>query len=159
MTVADWAVGEARFAGFFEMVSKGHLNDDMKALAEYIDMQVQEREGLKPFIHVVDSNGRHVLAIVRDELVEATEAAADAWQRLRGMATLGREENVAADANRVPATEEAAKKRPEPSEAEVAVYERVTARLLELSGYGRDTEFFKQSLKEFVTREPESNAD
>jgi len=154
LSLAYWAIGEARFSEFFETVSKGHLNDEMTEVSEYVELKTGDREGLTPFIHVVDDGGRHMLAIVSSEIVDATERAAASWRSLRGMtqstATTATDVVIKDDT----ASAEAAQTTQ--TNTDVEIYEQVTERLLALSGYGRDTDFFKRSLRDFLTRDKDA---
>lgn len=154
LTPADWALGESQYRPLFKTVSKGNLNDQMKTLDEYVALEPEAREGLTPFVHAVDAEGHHVLALVPPMMVHATERAAAVWAGLQAMAagTCG-EAPAAADnaaAPPAPATE------PASASVDATAYERVTQRLLELAGYGRDTDFFKRSLRDFVTENREA---
>jgi len=157
LTLADWAVHETRFQKYFRLVSKGHLNEQMKPLAEYLELDAGDRQGIEPFVNVADESGRRLLAIVTPEMVASAEKAASFWRKLQGMTTGGVAQAGAQTVDNAPAQMPAAV--PEApathtTEVDPALYERVTDRLLQLSGYGEDPEFFKRSLRQFVTRNP-----
>ncbi len=147
MTVADWAIGEARFETHFRIVAKGELSEHMLTLDEYIALDDEAREGKEPYIHFADKNQRHFLAIVSPAMVRATDACHDLWRWLRHEA----EPIVVESPLPVVAAETADMvEAPAPGVADASVHEALTERLLKLSGFSADPEFFKQSLREFV---------
>jgi pyruvate-ferredoxin/flavodoxin oxidoreductase len=153
LTVADWAVRDARFKEHFNVVGKGHRNGQVKPLAEYIEMDVAEREGIEPYIDVTDENDRHFLAIVSPDLVEATEKRRDAWRYLRTLA--GIDSGLAAvQQSQAEPQQVTTEGTPEPTpQIDASLYQQLTERLLALAGYSQDPDFFKQSLRKFVTRD------
>jgi pyruvate-ferredoxin/flavodoxin oxidoreductase len=160
VTVADWAIGESRFHDHFTVNSKGHLSDQMKPLDEYIALDPDKRHTYEPFIHITDAGGQHLVATPSAAMIQAVEERLRFWARLRRLA------------ERSPRAEEAA----EPAEAEAApqpeapdpeavkasltdevLFQKLTEKLLWYSGYSQDPDFFKQSLREFITRRNEAS--
>ena len=162
LTVADWAIHEARFREHFKIVAKGHLNDQARLLAEYLSLAHEEREGLTPYIRVADAEGHQFVATVSARMVAASEKTQRVWTHLRQLAgacaSLAESAPAAAGAESGPGV---------PGEggpthaAGADSREALTERLLWLCGYSRDPSFFKQSLREFVLArdadEPESS--
>jgi pyruvate-ferredoxin/flavodoxin oxidoreductase len=154
LTPAHWAVAEGRFQHHFRIVSRGELADHMLHLSKYVDMPVEERRGVEPYIDVVDDNGRHFLAIVSPAMARATERCRAAWQQLCIPPRSAVAPAPPPDEQAVP---KAAATTPAAPEVDRSIYETLTERLLQLSGYGRDPDFFERSLKEFrgnVTENP-----
>ncbi len=153
LTVADWAVRGARFSEHLEIMSKGHRTAEMKTLAEYIELDAAGREGLKPYVDVIDRRGRHVIAVVSPELVAATEWKRDSWHYLKALAGADAGSTVEQPVRAEPKPEAPAAAAPQPvAELDESVYQRLTQRLLALAGYTEDPDYFKQSLRSFVTR-------
>jgi pyruvate-ferredoxin/flavodoxin oxidoreductase len=166
LTLADWAVHETRFHAYFRLVSKGHLNDRMKPLSEYVGLDPADREGFEPFVNVTDKAGVRLLAIVAPEMVASTEKAARFWSDLQRMATgaAGAHDTRAAAAVAVPVAHgpTAVESGPHGTAStgiDPTLYHRVADRLLRLSGYGDDPDFFRKSLREFVTRQAATEHD
>ncbi|MDH3215942.1 MAG: 4Fe-4S binding protein [Candidatus Krumholzibacteria bacterium] len=166
LTVADWAVGEARYKEHFKIVTKGHRNDQMKPLAQYLKLKPEEREGVQPYIDIVDSKQRHFLAIVSTDLAGVTEERRDRWRYLQRLAetTLTPEAFAQAMAKpetsgRTPTVQSLPDSEKPASGVGRSAYQRLTERLLALSGYSEDPEFFKRSLKQFVTGSDQSRSD
>jgi hypothetical protein len=155
LTVADWAVKEARFQEHFNIIPSGQLNDRMKPLAEYLNLGPEKRETLEPYIDLTDEKQRHYLAIVSAEMVKATEEQLEFWTYLRGLSGDAQPDRTAI-AESVP---EPIQRKPEPQPStapDQAAYQKLTERLLWLCGLNRDPEFFKQSLREYITRNQKS---
>ena len=150
LTVADWAVRQARFRHHFRVVSRGHRSDRMKRLAEYLGLDAGARESIQPYIDVRDRNGHHAIALVSREMTGMVARAAQRWDRLRAVAPVA----AAPDVPAAVATPAPAAAAPEPD-----AYRALTDNLLRMSGFGSDDPFFKRSLREFVARGRESNGD
>jgi hypothetical protein len=158
LTLADWAIGEARFRGHFEVLAKGHLNDQMTPLAEYITLEPAKRDGLTPYINITDAQDRQFIASVSPAMTEATEKSRAIWTHLCELA--GRQsvppDGAAAKTPPAKASSEAIKPASAP---DASSHQALSEQLLWLCGYSRDPEFFKQSLREFVmerAEEPEA---
>jgi pyruvate-ferredoxin/flavodoxin oxidoreductase len=143
LTPANWAAGEGRFQEHFRIAPRGELADHMLHLSEYVETTISQRRELKPYIDVVDGEGRHFLAIVSPAMARATERCLASWRQLGTPATDVRAQPASTEED-VPTA--AATKQPE---VDRSVYDAVAERLLQLSGYGRDPDFFERSLKEF----------
>ncbi len=169
VTVADWAIGEARFLDHFTLYSKGHLNDSMMLLPDYLELDPDQRAAHQPIIHVSDENKQHRIAVLSPDIVRAAEERQRYWNYLRGLAggvgATGPVDTAAVAADQGPAAPEGpAPAEPLPSpgpELDRVLHEKLTERLLWLSGFSQDPEFFKQSLREFLVqkREFETGAD
>jgi pyruvate-ferredoxin/flavodoxin oxidoreductase len=158
LTLADWAIGEARFRGHFEVLAKGHLNDQMTPLSEYVTLEPAKRDGLTPYINITDARDRQFIASVSPAMTAATEKSRAIWTHLCELA--GRQsappDGPAPETPPARASSEAIKPASAP---DASAHQALSEQLLWLCGYGRDPEFFKQSLREFVmerAKEPEA---
>jgi pyruvate-ferredoxin/flavodoxin oxidoreductase len=165
VTVADWAIGEARFQEHFTVYSKGHFSDQMKSLAEYIRLDPDQRQAYEPFIHVRDDRKRQLVAVISQEMVRAEEERQRYWKYLRELASGVGAPAVAALAEQpaepAPAETPAAQPEPMPApgpELDQALHAKLTDKLMWLSGYSQDPDFFKQSLRDYLVRKREGGA-
>ena len=154
LTVADWAVKQARFRSHYRVVSKGHRSAAMKRMAEYLALDAEAREGIQPYIDVRDRNGRHAIALVSREMTDAIARAAARWDDIRAAV-------APAPAQPAPSVTDAA---PAPAAPAVAAtladtHRTLAENLLRLSGFGGEDPLFKRSLREFVARGRGSNGD
>ncbi|WP_374328878.1 2-oxoacid:acceptor oxidoreductase family protein [Azonexus sp.] len=94
MTFADFAATEARFAKQFKKAPPETWNDDMIALAEFLKLAEDERDGKFPYIWAVDRKNRLTRLLVSAELVRSSEERRDFWRQLKDVAGLGRAEEV-----------------------------------------------------------------
>jgi pyruvate-ferredoxin/flavodoxin oxidoreductase len=88
MTFADFAATEARFLKQFKKAPPETWNENMLPLAEFIELDKDEREGKFPFIWAVDKKNRLMRLLVTEDLVRSTEERLHFWRQLRGIAGL-----------------------------------------------------------------------
>jgi hypothetical protein len=158
-TPADWAVNESRFQRHFRVTPKGELGNHMVALADYVTMEAEEREGREAYVHFAGDQGRHLLAVVSPEMAEAARSRYRMWSWLR---TLASSSGAAVESDAAAETSEAPPPAPTPPAplTDASVHQALTERLLQLCGFTAEPEFFKQSLREFVVeRNLEKPAD
>ncbi|MFQ5584758.1 MAG: 4Fe-4S domain-containing protein, partial [Calditrichia bacterium] len=86
MTFADFAVTEARFRKHFRKAPQDTWNEDMVPLAEFLEMDEDEREGKFPFIWAVDKKKQLNRVLVAKPIVESCEDRRDFWIMLRALA-------------------------------------------------------------------------
>ncbi|MCB0617089.1 MAG: hypothetical protein KDC75_27420, partial [Phaeodactylibacter sp.] len=86
MTFADFAVTEARFRKHFRKVPRDAWNDNMVQLADFLEMDADEREGKFPFIWAVDRKQHLSRVLVAKPIVESCEERRDFWIMLRALA-------------------------------------------------------------------------
>ncbi|MBT8461787.1 MAG: ferredoxin, partial [Gemmatimonadetes bacterium] len=91
MTFADFAMTEVRFRKHFRMAPPDTWNDSMVPLAEYLELDADDREDLVPFLWTVDKKKRRSRLIVADPIVESCEDRRDFWHMLRALAGLDKE--------------------------------------------------------------------
>jgi pyruvate-ferredoxin/flavodoxin oxidoreductase len=84
-TFADFAMTEGRFRKHFRKAPPETWNDQMVPLAELLDMDADEREGLFPYIWGVDAKNRLMRVLVAEELVRSCEERRGYWTQLRGL--------------------------------------------------------------------------
>jgi hypothetical protein len=152
LTPADWAVNEARFQDYFRVMPKGQSSDSAMPLSDVIARAPDEREGIEPIIHFAGDGGRHLIAEVAVDMTRWTAARARVWEWLRGLEGLG----AASSQGVSKTTEEQAEPAPAPAPvpattaSAASAHEALTQRLLQLSGFSADPEFFQRSLRDFV---------
>ncbi|HYO27063.1 MAG TPA: 2-oxoacid:acceptor oxidoreductase family protein [Azonexus sp.] len=88
MTFADFAATEARFLKQFKKAPPETWNDNMVMLADFLQLDADEREGRFPFIWAVDAKNRLLRLLVTEDLVRSTEERLHFWRQLRNLAGL-----------------------------------------------------------------------
>lgn len=86
MTFADFAITEARFRKHFRKVPRDAWNENMVPLVDFLDMDLDEREGKFPFIWAVDKKQHLNRVLVAAKIVESCEERRDFWIMLRSIA-------------------------------------------------------------------------
>jgi len=89
MTFADFAITEARFRKHFRNAPPNTWNDNMVLLADFLEMDEDEREGKFPFIWAVDRKQQLSKVLVAKAIVESCEERRDFWILLRDIAGVG----------------------------------------------------------------------
>jgi pyruvate-ferredoxin/flavodoxin oxidoreductase len=92
LTFADFAATEGRFGKQFKKAPPDTWNDDMVPLAEFLELEKDEREGKFPFIWAVDAKNRLMRLLVTADLVRSTEERRAFWRQLKNIAGLDRPE-------------------------------------------------------------------
>ncbi|TND00337.1 MAG: putative pyruvate-flavodoxin oxidoreductase [Rhodocyclaceae bacterium] len=88
MTFADFAATEARFLKQFRKAPPETWNDDMVPLADFLQLDKDEREGHFPYIWAVDKKNRLMRLLVTEDLVRSSEERLHFWRQLRSLAGL-----------------------------------------------------------------------
>jgi pyruvate-ferredoxin/flavodoxin oxidoreductase len=88
MTFADFAATEARFLKQFKKAPPETWNDSMVTVADFLQLDKDEREGRFPFIWGVDKKNRLTRLLVTEDLVRSCEERLHFWRQLRGIAGL-----------------------------------------------------------------------
>ena len=88
MTFADFAATEARFLKQFKKAPPETWNERMVPLAEFLQLDSDEREGRFPFIWAVDKKNRLTRLLVTEDLVRSSEERLHFWRQLRNIAGL-----------------------------------------------------------------------
>jgi pyruvate-ferredoxin/flavodoxin oxidoreductase len=90
MTFADFAASEARFLKQFRKAPPETWNDDMVLLADFLDLDKDERDGKFPFIWGVDKKSHLTRLLVTKEMVLSCEERLSYWKQLKDLAGIGR---------------------------------------------------------------------
>jgi pyruvate-ferredoxin/flavodoxin oxidoreductase len=85
MTVADWAATEGRFKKHFRPAKD---DSDLVLFAEYVEMSAEDREGVNPFIYVLDTERKLRRMQASEEMVLLAEDRLNFWTQLKQMAGL-----------------------------------------------------------------------
>jgi pyruvate-ferredoxin/flavodoxin oxidoreductase len=88
MTFADFAATEARFLKQFKKAPPETWNENMVMLADFIQLDEDEREGKFPFIWAVDQKNRLIRLLATEDIVRSTEERLQFWRQLRNIAGL-----------------------------------------------------------------------
>ena len=88
MTFADFAATEARFLKQFKKAPPETWNENMVMLADFIQLDEDEREGKFPYIWAVDQKNRLMRLLVTEDMVRSSEERLQFWRQLRNIAGL-----------------------------------------------------------------------
>ncbi|MGF1509830.1 MAG: 2-oxoacid:acceptor oxidoreductase family protein [Myxococcota bacterium] len=86
MTFADFALTEARFRKHFRKAPPDTWNESMVPIAEFLDMDEDEREGKFPYVWTVDKKQHLARLLVSSVMVQSCEERRDFWIMLRAIA-------------------------------------------------------------------------
>jgi pyruvate-ferredoxin/flavodoxin oxidoreductase len=86
MTFADFAMTEARFRKHFRMAPPDTWHDNMVPLAEFMQLDGDEREDKFPFIWTVDKRQHLSRLLVDETMVRSSEERRDFWVMLKAIA-------------------------------------------------------------------------
>jgi pyruvate-ferredoxin/flavodoxin oxidoreductase len=123
MTFADFAATEGRFRKHFKRAPRDAWNDDMVPLAEFLDLDEDDRSGKFPYIWGVDGKNQLTRMLVSEEIVKSTAERRDLWRTLKYLTGAGQAaaapaaEATEGTANVVPITAAA------PAKADLGAYE------------------------------------
>jgi len=92
MTFADFAATEGRFGKQFKKAPPETWNDDMVAIADFLQLGKDEREGKFPYIWATDQKNRLTRLLITEDLVRACEERLNFWKQLKDVAGLNRAE-------------------------------------------------------------------
>jgi pyruvate-ferredoxin/flavodoxin oxidoreductase len=97
MTFADFAVSEARFRKHFRAAPPDTWNESMLPLADFLDLESDEREGRFPYLWSVNRESELSRLLVDGTMVESCEDRRDFWTMLRALAGVGKQEDSPED--------------------------------------------------------------
>jgi pyruvate-ferredoxin/flavodoxin oxidoreductase len=100
LTFADFAISEIRFRKQFRLAPPDTWNDSMIPLAEFLELDEEDREDRFPYIWTVDKAMRLSRLLVSSTMVESCEDRRDFWTMLRALGGLGKPEVSRADVER-----------------------------------------------------------
>ncbi len=86
LTFADFAVTEGRFRKQFRAAPRDTWNENMMPLAEFLDLDEDDREGVFPYVWMADKKGQLMRLVVAQPIVESCEDRLDFWDMLRSLA-------------------------------------------------------------------------
>jgi len=86
LTFADFAVTEARFRKQFRVAPRDTWNENMMPLAEFLELDEDDREGVFPYVWMVDKKEQLMRLLVAQPIVESCEDRQDFWTMLRSLA-------------------------------------------------------------------------
>jgi pyruvate-ferredoxin/flavodoxin oxidoreductase len=86
MTFADFAVTETRFRKHFRKAPPDTWNENMIPIAEFLEMDEDDRDGKFPYVWVVDNKKQLGRILVARPLVESCEDRQDFWTMLKALA-------------------------------------------------------------------------
>nr|VFJ92931.1 MAG: pyruvate-ferredoxin/flavodoxin oxidoreductase [Candidatus Kentron sp. H]VFJ93762.1 MAG: pyruvate-ferredoxin/flavodoxin oxidoreductase [Candidatus Kentron sp. H]VFK00649.1 MAG: pyruvate-ferredoxin/flavodoxin oxidoreductase [Candidatus Kentron sp. H] len=86
MTFADFALTEGRFRKSFRVAPRDTWNENMVPVAEFVDMPVEDREDLFPYVWAVDKQNHLMRVICAEEMVKSVEERRAHWRILEGIA-------------------------------------------------------------------------
>jgi len=92
MTFADFALTEARFRKHFRKAPRDTWNDNMIVLADFLLLNLSEREGKFPFIWAVDRKQQLSRVLLDKTMVASCEERRDFWIMLKAIAGVKLEE-------------------------------------------------------------------
>lgn len=85
-TFADWALRESRFKHNFTFVARGEWHDRMTSLAEFLQLDAEQRELFEPFVEYKNDDGEIARAVVSEEMVQEVENRLQMWHFLQELA-------------------------------------------------------------------------
>jgi len=86
LTFADFAMTETRFRKQFRVAPRDTWNENMVPLAEFLAMDRDEREGVFPYVWMVDREQQLTRLLVSEPIVASCEDRRDFWTMLRALA-------------------------------------------------------------------------
>jgi pyruvate-ferredoxin/flavodoxin oxidoreductase len=86
MTFADFAITEARFRKHFRIAPQDAWNEQMMPLAEYLELDPDDRGDAVPFLWAVDKKDKLQRLVVSDSMVASSEDRKAFWVMLRALA-------------------------------------------------------------------------
>jgi pyruvate-ferredoxin/flavodoxin oxidoreductase len=86
LTFADFAVTEGRFRKQFRVAPRDTWNENMVPLAEFLDLDEDDREDAFPYVWMVDKEGQLIRLLVAQPIVKSCEDRRDFWTMLRALA-------------------------------------------------------------------------
>ena len=86
LTFADFAATETRFRKHFRVAPPDTWNENMVPLAEFLELDEDDREGSIPYVWMVDRDNQLTRLLVAKPIVESCEDRRDFWTMLRSLA-------------------------------------------------------------------------
>jgi pyruvate-ferredoxin/flavodoxin oxidoreductase len=86
LTFADFAITEGRFRKQFRVAPRDTWNENMMPLAEFLELDQDDREDVFPYVWMVDKEEQLTRLLVAQPIVESCEDRRDFWTMLRALA-------------------------------------------------------------------------
>jgi len=86
LTFADFAITEGRFRKQFRVAPRDTWNENMMPLGEFLDLEPDDREGVFPYVWMVDKDQQLSRLLVAQPIVASCEDRRDFWTMLRALA-------------------------------------------------------------------------
>ena len=86
LTFADFAITEGRFRKQFRVAPRDTWNENMMPLAEFLELDEDDREDVFPYVWMVDKEEQLTRLLVAQPIVESCEDRRDFWTMLRALA-------------------------------------------------------------------------
>ncbi|MGB5503138.1 MAG: thiamine pyrophosphate-dependent enzyme, partial [Polyangiales bacterium] len=86
LTFADFAITEGRFRKQFRAAPRDTWNENMMPLAEFLELDEDDREGVFPYVWMVDKKEQLMRLLVAQPIVASCEDRRDFWTMLRALA-------------------------------------------------------------------------
>ncbi|MFA9470014.1 MAG: 2-oxoacid:acceptor oxidoreductase family protein [Deltaproteobacteria bacterium] len=86
LTFADFAITEGRFRKQFRVAPRDTWNENMMPLAEFLELDEDDREDVFPYVWMVDKEQQLTRLLVAQPIVESCEDRRDFWTLLRALA-------------------------------------------------------------------------
>ncbi len=102
-TFADFALTEGRFRKHFRKAPPETWNDDMVPMADFLELDEEDREGQFPYIWAVDGKNRLMRVLVSQEIAKSAEERLHFWKQLKSLTGMDKVVNVEDIANQAKA--------------------------------------------------------
>ncbi len=102
-TFADFALTEGRFRKHFRKAPPETWNDDMVPMADFLELDEEDREGQFPYIWAVDGKNRLMRVLVSQEIAKSAEERLHFWKQLKSLTGMDQVVNVEDIANQAKA--------------------------------------------------------
>ena len=86
LTFADFAITETRFRKQFRVAPPDTWNENMVPLAEFLELDEDDRDGVVPYVWMVDKKDQLTRLLVAQPIVASCEDRRDFWTMLRSLA-------------------------------------------------------------------------
>jgi len=96
LTFADFALSEGRFRKNFRQAPRKTWNDDMIPLAEFIELEEDERDGKFPYIWGANINKELIRVLVSEAMVRSTLERRQFWHQLQSLCTASEQADTTA---------------------------------------------------------------
>jgi pyruvate-ferredoxin/flavodoxin oxidoreductase len=85
LTFADFAITETRFRKQFRVAPPDTWNENMVPLAEFLELEEDDREGVVPYVWMVDKEDQLTRLLVAEPIVQSCEDRLHFWHMLRSL--------------------------------------------------------------------------